>query len=77
MASTSALSITKNHSDEIDELCEVMFIAGARLLGFEFQEEMPLEEQEKIMEAAAVLAHGLRDVLMMEAGNGKVRELGN
>ncbi len=47
-----------------------MFIAGARALGFGLNEEIPPEAQEEIIEAAAVLAERLREILKMTTGRG-------
>jgi hypothetical protein len=60
---------------ELADLCEVMLFAGARRLGFEMTDEMPIEAQESIMTAAATLAQGMVHYLTTQVGIARVREM--
>lgn len=66
---------TEDGSPELADLCEAMLFAGARSLGFEVTDEMTIEAQEKIMTAAATLAHGMVHYLTMQVGIARVREI--
>jgi hypothetical protein len=51
----------------LGELCQAMFIEGARLLGFAGEAPMPREVQEQVFLAATLMADGLG--LLLEAEN--------
>jgi len=76
VSSTTIFDIQSTSPDP-GYLCDAMFIAGARALGFGLNEEIPPEAQEEIIEAATVLAERLREILKMSTSRGAERELGN
>lgn len=74
---STAIFEIEGTSPDLGYLCDVMFIAGARALGLDLNEEIPPEAQEKIIDAAAVLVEGLREILKMTTSRGEERELGH
>ncbi len=74
---SASLLNNEGQSPELGHLCEEMFIAGARALGFDLNEEMPAGAQIKIIEAGVVLVETLREILRMTVTSGRVQELGN
>jgi hypothetical protein len=50
------------------DLCKAMFIEGARVLGFTLEAPIPREAQERILQAADLLANGLTVLLGGNAG---------
>jgi hypothetical protein len=75
--SSVPLFTIEGHSLDVGFICDAMFVAGARALGIDLNDEIPADAQEKILEAAGILAEGLREILRMADGRGHVRELGN
>jgi hypothetical protein len=61
------VSCADGHSPDVEDLCQAMFIEGARVLGFDFGAPMSLEAQEKIAQAAYSL--GERLAILLEIGN--------
>ncbi|MGO9603976.1 MAG: hypothetical protein ACLQAT_11345 [Candidatus Binataceae bacterium] len=49
----------EGRSPNLEDLCEAMFIEGARALGFAFDAQISVEAQEKILQAANSLAEKL------------------
>gem|GEM_PF-6960568 len=47
------------HSLGFEALCRAMFIEGARVLGFALEARIPIDAQEKILQAADLLAQKL------------------
>jgi hypothetical protein len=71
------VSCAEGHSPEVEDLCEAMFIEGARVLGYAYDAPIPLEAQEKILQAANSLVEKLA-VLLAINGNIQTEErLGN
>jgi hypothetical protein len=50
----------------LGELCQAMFIEGARVLGFTGEARMPREVQEQVFLAATLVADGLGLLLQAE-----------
>jgi hypothetical protein len=50
----------------LGELCQAMFIEGARVLGFAGEAPMPREVQERVFLAATLVADGLGLLLQNE-----------
>ena len=72
-----SVSCVDGHSANIEDVCEAMFIEGARMLGFSFDEPISLEAQQKIMQAASSLSEKLA-VLLEITGEAECElELGN
>jgi hypothetical protein len=62
-----SVSCAEGHSPNVDDLCEAMFIEGARMLGIPYNAPLSVEDQEKILLAACSL--GNRLALLLEIGN--------
>jgi hypothetical protein len=58
-----SVSCAEGHSPDLEDLCEAMFLEGARVLGFAFNQRIPIEAQEKIQQAASSLAEKLSILL--------------
>ncbi len=67
----------EGHSPDIEDLCQAMFIEGARVLGFAFDAPLSLEAQEKILQAANFLGERLGILLEMYNEIEHESELGN
>ena len=50
----------------LGDLCQAMFIEGARVLGFAGEAPMPREVQEKVFLAVTLMADGLGQLLEAE-----------
>ena len=57
----------------LGDLCQAMFIEGARVLGFAGEASMPREVQEQVFLAVTLMADGLG--LLLEAENDDEQEL--
>ena len=57
----------------LGELCQAMFIEGARVLGFAGEAPMPREVQERVLLAATLVADGLG--LLLQDEDDEDREL--
>jgi hypothetical protein len=57
----------------LGELCEAMFIEGARVLGFAGEAPMPREVQEQVFLAATLVADGLG--LLLQGADDDEQEL--
>jgi hypothetical protein len=62
-----SVSCAEGHSPNVEDLCEAMFIEGARILGVAFGAPLSLEAQEKILRAAYSLSERL--AILMEIGS--------
>jgi hypothetical protein len=71
-------SFTDSDAPGVEDLCDAMFLEGARFLGFAFAEQpMPLEAQEKIQQAANALSEKLMLLTKMQKAVQCETELGN
>ena len=57
----------------LGDLCQAMFIEGARVLGYTGEAPMPTEVQEKVFLAVTLMADGLG--LLLQAENDDEQEL--
>ena len=57
----------------LGELCQAMFIEGARVLGFAGEAPMPREVQERVFLAATLVADGLG--MLLQDGDDEDQEL--
>ena len=62
-----------NDPVSLGDICQAMFIEGARVLGFAGEAPMPREVQERVFLAATLMADGLG--LLLEAENDDEQEL--
>jgi hypothetical protein len=62
-----SVSCAEGCSPNVEDLCEAMFIEGARVLGIAFDAPLSLEAQEKILQAAYSL--GERLAILLEIGS--------
>jgi hypothetical protein len=68
----------EDHSADIEDLCEAMFLEGARVLGFAFGDQpISLDAQEKIRQAANALSEKLTLLAQMQRAVQCETELGN
>jgi hypothetical protein len=72
-----SVSCADSHSPNVEDLCEAMFIEGARVLGFTFDAPISLEAQEKIRQAAHSLGEKLAILLEIMSATESDSELGN
>ena len=71
------VSCAEGHSPDIEDLCEAMFIEGARVLGFAFDAPIPVEQQEKILQAANSLVEKLTVLIAINGEIGTESQIGN
>ena len=62
-----------NDPVSLGDICQAMFIEGARVLGYAGEVPMPREVQERVFLAATLMADGLG--LLLEAENDDEQEL--
>jgi hypothetical protein len=72
-----SVSCAEGHSPDVEDLCQAMFIEGARVLGFNFDEPISQEAQEKILHAANFLGERLAILLEISGEITHELELGN
>jgi hypothetical protein len=68
---------TEGRSPDVEDLCEAMFIEGARILGYAFDAPIPIEAQELIQQAAASLAEKLAILVAIKGAIEQDSNLGN
>ncbi|MGO9607193.1 MAG: hypothetical protein ACLQAT_28005 [Candidatus Binataceae bacterium] len=71
------MSCAEGHSPNLEDLCEAMFIEGARVLGFAFDAQISVEAQKKILRAANSLVEKLTILLEIRGEIERQSELGN
>jgi hypothetical protein len=71
------VSRDEDHSPDIEDLCEAMFIEGARVLGFTLDAPISPDAREKILRAANSLGEKLMILLAILAAAEPELELGN
>ena len=67
----------EDHSPDIEDLCEAMFIEGARVLGFTLDAPISSDAQQKIQRAANSLGEKLGILLAILAEAEPEFEFGN
>jgi hypothetical protein len=71
------VSCAEGYSLNTEDVCEAMFIEGARVLGFAFDAPISSEAQEKILQAASSLAEKLAILLQLRGEIERECALGN
>jgi hypothetical protein len=73
-----SVSYVDDGAPNVEDLCEAMFLEGARLLGFALGEQpISLEAQEMIQQAANFLSEKLLFLVKMQKAVQCESELGN
>jgi hypothetical protein len=72
-----SVSCAAGHSPGVEDLCQAMFIEGARVLGFDFDLPISLEAQAKILQAVNSLCEKLAVLLEMSDELTHELEIGN
>ena len=67
----------EGHSPNVEDLCEAMFIEGARVLGFTLDAPITVDAQQKIVQAANFLSEKLAILLEILGEAEPELELGN
>jgi hypothetical protein len=68
---SSAKSQVPGDPISLGDLCQAMFIEGARVLGFAGEATMPREVQEQVFLAATLMADGLGLLLQTQDDDGE------
>jgi hypothetical protein len=71
------VSPDEDHSPDIEDLCEAMFIEGARVLGFALDAPISSDAPQKILRAANFLGEKLTILLALLAEAEPEFEFGN
>ncbi|HUA34846.1 MAG TPA: hypothetical protein VMA09_14655 [Candidatus Binataceae bacterium] len=72
-----SVSCAEGRSPDLEDLCEAMFIEGARVLGYAYDAPIPLESQDKILQAASMLAEKLAVLVAIKGEIDNETEIGN
>jgi hypothetical protein len=72
-----SVCFAEGDSPDVEDLCEAMFIEGARVLGIAFDAPLSLEAQKKILQAACSLGERLAVLLEVGGEIERASELGN
>jgi|SRR5580658_4707681 hypothetical protein len=67
----------QDHSPDVADLCEAMFVEASRVLGFGLTDEIPPAAFAQIIGAAQELAERLGNLMRIQAAAGTPQELGN
>jgi hypothetical protein len=75
----SRISVTceEGRAPDLEDVCEAMFIEGARVLGYSYDAPIPSEAQEMILQAASMLAEKLTVLVALKGEIDSETEVGN